>query len=138
MQVLWVLSRYEALRLTSSDSEPSRPPMAVWDEKGDRCYLTVGSGLSRNTWDQYNTVTSSVSFWTSGSQQSWSSHLVLPATTLVCCRTLGKRCGQHIFQPSILQKVIHLFSKRNVNICLKNCKCKKILKTCLRQDYLKK
>lgn len=62
MQVLWVLSRFEALRLTSSNSEPSRPPMAVWDEKGDRCHLSVGSELSRNTWDYYNTVTSSQSF----------------------------------------------------------------------------
>lgn len=63
MQVLWVLSRFEALRLTSSNSEPSRPPMAVWDEKGDRCHLSVGSELSRNTWDYYNTVTSSQSFF---------------------------------------------------------------------------
>lgn len=63
MQVLWVLSRCEALRLTSSNSEPSRPPMAVWDEKGDQCHLSVGSGLPRNTWDYYNTVTSSQSLF---------------------------------------------------------------------------
>ena len=52
-----------SMRLTSSNSEPSRPPMAVWDEKGDGCHLSVGSGLSRNTWDYYNTVTSSQSIF---------------------------------------------------------------------------